>query len=179
MIPDSLQYNICIDMHLFLFRFAIKVCICNKWQFKPIICEITENESRRSVTRWRTPFNSCWLILMAYNYIYSISTQFRDIFWSICSNQELWRQRNSSCYVIPACNNRGVTKRDAYKRCYGAIGQAHKIIKGAVGGILCGSATRLYNEDLKPLGLEPRVEMRSNTSTVVALRAVGGDEKGT
>jgi hypothetical protein len=41
-------------------------------------------------------------------------------------------------------------------------------------GVFCGFAQRLYNEDLR----QTRVEAGSNTSTL-ALRAVGGEEKGT
>jgi hypothetical protein len=30
------------------------------------------------------------------------------ILWHICSEQELWSQRNNHCYLLPACNNRGI-----------------------------------------------------------------------
>jgi hypothetical protein len=43
-------------------------------------------------------------------------------------------------------------------------------------GAFCRTAPRLYNEDLRQLGLGTRVEAGSNTSTVT-LRVVGGDEK--
>jgi hypothetical protein len=42
--------------------------------------------------------------------------------------------------------------------------------------MLCGFASRLYNEDLIKLELVTLVEAGSNTSTVT-LRIVGGDEK--
>jgi hypothetical protein len=43
--------------------------------------------------------------------------------------------------------------------------------------VFCRSAPRLYNEEPRPVGIKPRVEAGSNTSTVI-LRVVGGDEKG-
>jgi hypothetical protein len=44
-------------------------------------------------------------------------------------------------------------------------------------GVFCGSRPEAIKEDLRQRRIHPHVEIESNTSTV-ALRVVGGDEKG-
>jgi hypothetical protein len=61
--------------------------------------------------------------------------------------------------------------------CYATVPQT-RLRNNSGSGIFCGSASRLYNEDLTQLELDARVEVGSNTSIVV-LRVVGGAEKGT
>jgi hypothetical protein len=68
--------------------------------------------------------------------------------------------------------------RVATQRCgkhMSAVVNQHPTIGKAV--ISMEATPRLYNEDLRLLELDTRVEAGSNTSTV-ALRVVGGDEKG-
>jgi hypothetical protein len=85
---------------------------------------------------------------------------------------------------MPASNNRaGVTIRDAYSRCYVASAAyacavtSHNNRRGDIGGVLCGSAPRLYDPTDRVQFSESRLVAGSNTSTVT-LRVVGGDENG-
>jgi hypothetical protein len=80
-------------------------------------------------------------------------------------------------------NNRVFTLRDAYSRCHVALAAyackvtSCNIRRRFAGGFLCGSASRLHNEDLTQLELELRESLELVVGRIIARKELSCAKK--